>query len=274
MKNPKEKNSKPNIRELEAIIMSRTPHHLEADEYPDVYAKFLETEQTKFEDFLSIAYDPITLNIDSDDINLRIFVIVGGAYQVNFAQKPLNVKIGNIGMTWQCAERKLIIEKDIGIDEPSPSGFDSVIGTRNCLNCDEFLSPIDIVKTRVDPTHPLFVLVFHVPEYLCYWGEPIACHYEEIQEIVNIENLENRKSKEDFINLIDISHAQTTLRNKLEVEKLDKQNETLIKSHRINLHCSRPNNFEYRNINSTSLPNLPDVVKLLDYHMDSPLTAE
>uniref|UniRef100_A0A1A9ZD80 Uncharacterized protein n=1 Tax=Glossina pallidipes TaxID=7398 RepID=A0A1A9ZD80_GLOPL len=274
MKKTQKKKANSKILELEAMIMSPKPHHLEADEYPDVYAEFLEAEQTKFEDFLNIAYDPATLNLDSDEINLRRFVIVGGAYQLNFVQKPLNVKIGNIGMTWQCAERKLIIEKDVRIEEPSPSGVNSVVGTVNCLNCDEFPSPIDIVKISVDPTHPLFVLVFRVPQYLCYWGEPIACHYEEIQEIVNIENLEDEKSIEEFIKPTDISHAQPTLRNKLEVEKLDKLNETLLKAHRINLHYSPPNYFEYRNISSTSLPNLPAVAKILDYHMDSPLTAE
>uniref|UniRef100_A0A1B0B2T0 Uncharacterized protein n=1 Tax=Glossina palpalis gambiensis TaxID=67801 RepID=A0A1B0B2T0_9MUSC len=274
MKKPKEKKAQPKIRELEAIIISQKPQRLKANEYPVIYAEFLQREQRKFEDFLNIAYDPITLNLDSDEVNLRRFVIVGGAYQVNFVQKPLNVKFGNIGMTWQCAERKLIIEKDIRIDEPSPGGVKTPVGTINYLNCDKFVSPIDTVKKGVDPSHPLFVLVFHVPEYLCYWGEPIACHYEETQKTVNIESLEDKKSKEEFVKLLDISHSQSTLANKLDDEKLDKLNDTLMKAHRINLRYSRPNYFEYRNISSTSLPNLPVVVKILDYQLDSPLTTE
>ncbi|XP_037894505.1 uncharacterized protein LOC119640490 [Glossina fuscipes] len=274
IKKPKEKKAQPKIRELEAIIISQKPQRLKANEYPVIYAEFLQREQRKFEDFLNIAYDPITLNLDSDEVNLRRFVIVGGAYQVNFVQKPLNVKFGNIGMTWQCAERKLIIEKDIRIDEPSPGGVKTPVGTINYLNCDKFVSPMDTVKKGVDPSHPLFVLVFHVPEYLCYWGEPIACHYEETQKTVNIESLEDKKSKEEFVKLLDISHSQSTLANKLDVEKLDKLNDTLMKAHRINLRYSRPNYFEYRNISSTSLPNLPVVVKILDYQLDSPLTTE
>lgn len=69
MKKQKGKKANSKILKLEAKIMSPNPHHLEADEYPDVYAEFLEKEQTKFEDFLNIAYDPINLNLDSDEVS-------------------------------------------------------------------------------------------------------------------------------------------------------------------------------------------------------------
>uniref|UniRef100_A0A1A9WBK4 CASC1 C-terminal domain-containing protein n=1 Tax=Glossina brevipalpis TaxID=37001 RepID=A0A1A9WBK4_9MUSC len=167
------------------------PQPIQPDEYPDISDDFFEEENQQFQDFLNIAYHPRTLNLYEDEINLKKFSILGGVFKLNFVKKPSQIECNNIHMIWHNPERKLIIEQDETI-----SPLKSHRRSRS-FRLSSIKSEIEILKEEIEPENPLFVMIFRLPEHLCYWSEPIACHYEvfEEEEIVEQEKAWNEYHK-------------------------------------------------------------------------------
>ncbi|KAI9584329.1 hypothetical protein GQX74_006224 [Glossina fuscipes] len=156
------------------------PQTIESDEYPDITDDFFDEEHKQFQQYLDIVYHPETLNLSIDEINLKKFTILGGIYKLNFVKKPMQTHIdkGNINMIWHNPGKQLLIEKD---------DYFSTFKSRQYHRDHSIrLSSIDpkkeMLKEEIEAENPFFVMVFHLPEYLCYWDEPIACHYEKFEE--------------------------------------------------------------------------------------------
>uniref|UniRef100_A0A1A9ZGF4 CASC1 C-terminal domain-containing protein n=1 Tax=Glossina pallidipes TaxID=7398 RepID=A0A1A9ZGF4_GLOPL len=177
------------------------PQPIESDEYPDISDDFFNEENKQFQQFLDIAYHPQTLDLNTDEINLKKFTILGGIYKLSFVKKPKQIHVDNakIHMIWHNPDKQLHIEKD------ECSSID-VKSRRYHRNRSFHVSSINLkqemLKEEIDPENPLFVMIFLLPEHLCYWGQPIACHYEvfEEEEIVRQEKswLHHHKSVGDF----------------------------------------------------------------------------
>uniref|UniRef100_A0A1B0GEQ4 CASC1 C-terminal domain-containing protein n=1 Tax=Glossina morsitans morsitans TaxID=37546 RepID=A0A1B0GEQ4_GLOMM len=165
------------------------PQPIEPDEYPDVSDDFFEEENKQFQQFLDIAYHPQTLDLNTDEINLKKFTILGGIYKLSFVKKPKQVHVdnGQINMIWHNPEKQLHFEKDderFSADVKSRRYYRKRSTRMSNINLKQ-----EMLKEEIDPGHSLFVMIFLLPEHLCYWDEPIACHYEvfEEEEIVRQE---------------------------------------------------------------------------------------
>uniref|UniRef100_A0A1A9UGQ1 CASC1 C-terminal domain-containing protein n=1 Tax=Glossina austeni TaxID=7395 RepID=A0A1A9UGQ1_GLOAU len=264
-------------KNIEKILSKlQIPQHLADNERPDIYDEFVEKEQKQYETFLNIVYNPTSLNLCYDEINLRKFVILGGVYQINYVRQPLNIKIGNVGMIWHSDGRKLIVEKDLRVPTAS---FTSSVELRRKSPRIRFVDvgkslnaapPNDTEKTDVDPENPMFVLIFYLPDYLCYWGEPIACHFEEGQDDVDVETAEERTREEEATKLLKM------FEDELEGVKLDKLNDLFSSSA---LRPPRPNYFEpspssSRIFNSMLLPKTSSALNIQDFPLDLSLTND
>uniref|UniRef100_A0A1A9ZD77 CASC1 C-terminal domain-containing protein n=1 Tax=Glossina pallidipes TaxID=7398 RepID=A0A1A9ZD77_GLOPL len=260
---------------LSEIQIPKPPEHLTDNERPDIFDEFVEKEQKQYETFLNIVYNPASLNLCYDEINLRKFVILGGVYQINYVRQPLNIKIGNVGMIWHSDGRKLIVEKDLRV--PTASFTTSVelrrrsprISLVDVRKSSVVAPPNDTEKTDVDPENPMFVLIFHLPDYLCYWGKPIACHFEEGQDDVDVRTAEEKTREEETTKLLKI------FEDELETVKLDKLNDPLCSSSA--LRPPRPNYFEpspssTRIFSSMLLPKTSTILNIQDFPLDLPLT--
>uniref|UniRef100_A0A1B0B2T1 CASC1 C-terminal domain-containing protein n=1 Tax=Glossina palpalis gambiensis TaxID=67801 RepID=A0A1B0B2T1_9MUSC len=272
-----QKRSKNIQKKLEEIRIPSPPQYLADNQRPDIFNEFLEKEQKQYETFLNIVYNPATLNLCYDEINLRKFVILGGVYQINYVRQPLNIKIGNVGMIWHSDGRKLIVEKELRI--PSPSFTTSVhlrrrsprISFANVRKSLNFAPPNDTEKADVDPENPMFVLIFYLPDYLCYWGEPVACHFEEGQDVAIVETAEEKTREEETTKLLKI------FEDELEAMKLDKLNDPLFSSSA--LRPPRPNYFQpspssTRIFSSMILPKSLPKLNVQDFPLDLPLTND
>uniref|UniRef100_A0A1A9WZK0 CASC1 C-terminal domain-containing protein n=1 Tax=Glossina brevipalpis TaxID=37001 RepID=A0A1A9WZK0_9MUSC len=276
-RNLKKKNKN---KKIDEIVIPPKPQYLADNQYPDVFNQFLEKEQRQYESFLDIVYNPATLDLSYDEINLRKFIILNGIYQINSVQKPMCVNFGNRGMIWHTDDHKLIVEKNFHIPSnlrSAPSVIDTQSASRfsrlqivNISNDVEFMSPIDIMKKDIDARDPLFVLIFYLPDYLCYWNEPIVCHYEEVQEEAEIFKSKEKNRDEKIIKILN------TFQDELEGEILDKLNEFILSN--VSLHTPRPNYFEStlsttRILKSTP-PLSPAVLNIQDFPLDLPLTND
>uniref|UniRef100_A0A1A9W5X2 Uncharacterized protein n=1 Tax=Glossina brevipalpis TaxID=37001 RepID=A0A1A9W5X2_9MUSC len=184
--------------------LPKAPQFLDTEQYPDIYDDFLKEEQEEFELFINTFYNPKILNLNSDEINLKKFCMLGGVYQLNFVQKPKQAifNTASINMTWHSNEHKLITEKDLYIpEEPLLPGKRSL---QYSIKEEESKSEFIISETgvlteeNINVENPWFVLTFKLPDYLCYWSEPIACHYESIEKVVEIKK-ETRTSDDDEV---------------------------------------------------------------------------
>uniref|UniRef100_A0A1A9ZL83 CASC1 C-terminal domain-containing protein n=1 Tax=Glossina pallidipes TaxID=7398 RepID=A0A1A9ZL83_GLOPL len=181
--------------------MPQAPQFLSNDEFPDIYPDFLIEEQQEFELFINTFYNPKIFKLSFDQINLKKYCILGGVYQLNFVQKPKQAAFdyAGINMTWHTEEHELLIEKHLYIPEkrllPSKRSIRYSISEEQA-KAEAISTETGALDESVDPENPWFVLTFKLPDYLCYWSEPIACHYELIEEIVEVTQ-EARTSEEE-----------------------------------------------------------------------------
>uniref|UniRef100_A0A1A9WF91 CASC1 C-terminal domain-containing protein n=1 Tax=Glossina brevipalpis TaxID=37001 RepID=A0A1A9WF91_9MUSC len=196
------------------------------DQYPDIEKVFIEEERKEYESYINTVYNPENLDLEYDEINLRRFAILGGVYQLYYVKKPLHQNIGKLNLTWHSTERKLDVEKDVRISRsysilPAHSKFR--ISTITPVNLDRsrsFVSTIDREKYEVNETNSMFVLIFYLPDYLCYWGNPIACHYEEFEESGSVND--DERQPDEQIEPSEIKNRSLIFQDELELSKLSK----------------------------------------------------
>ncbi|XP_075149014.1 uncharacterized protein LOC142222650 isoform X2 [Haematobia irritans] len=174
---------------MKMVKPGKEPPIIDADIFPDIYEDFLEEEQKQYENFINQIYNPDLLDLDSDEINLKKFFILGGIYQLEYVTKPphTDFDFNGFNMTWHHNGTNLKIEKDLYI--PSIPRFLSKRSTR-LMSSVNLLRSSEPLKDSTDPECPWFVMTVKLPEYLCYWGEPIACHYEITEKVLPQEKKE------------------------------------------------------------------------------------
>lgn len=90
-------------------------------------------------------------------------------------------------MTWHRGDAKLVVHNDIYIP-PTPRYLSRrttrLMSQMSLRRMTRYTTAFGQQKDSTDPECPWFVLTFTLPAYLCYWGEPIACHYETITKII------------------------------------------------------------------------------------------
>lgn len=178
-------------------------------------------------------------------------------------------------MIWHSDGRKLIVEKDLRVPTTTfTTNVELRRGSRRISFVDVTKSsyvapPNDTKKTDVDPENPMFVLIFYLPDYLCYWGKPIACHFEEGQDDVDVGTADEKTREEETTKLLKI------FENELEAVKLYKLNDPLFSSSA--LRSPRPNYFgpspsSARIFSSMLLPKTSTILNIQDFPLDLPLT--
>uniref|UniRef100_A0A1I8PAQ3 CASC1 C-terminal domain-containing protein n=1 Tax=Stomoxys calcitrans TaxID=35570 RepID=A0A1I8PAQ3_STOCA len=176
----------------------KEPPLIDGNTLPDVYDDFMDEEQKQYEDFINLIYNPEVLDLDSDEINLKKFLILGGIYQLYYVSKPPHVDFNYQGfnMTWHLHDSKLAIDKDMFI--PATPSYLSRRSTRLMSMANlRRLSRMEQPKDSTDPECPWFVLTIKLREYLCHWGEPIACHFETVEKVIEEEKVQSIVAKEE-----------------------------------------------------------------------------
>uniref|UniRef100_A0A1A9W5X1 CASC1 C-terminal domain-containing protein n=1 Tax=Glossina brevipalpis TaxID=37001 RepID=A0A1A9W5X1_9MUSC len=185
----------------------REPQFIKDDEYPEIFDEFLEEENKQYQTFINIVYNPQNLNLNSDEINLKKFFILGGIFQLQFVERPMHCDFNGSNMTWHTPKKQLVVHKDFVISDFRPS---SIRRSSLLIRLSEplpILTPeVEAIKDDIDITNPWFVLIFYLPEYLCNWGEPIACHYTTVEEIVEVED-ETQTIQTQLDALLDINKS-------------------------------------------------------------------
>uniref|UniRef100_A0A1A9VH26 CASC1 C-terminal domain-containing protein n=1 Tax=Glossina austeni TaxID=7395 RepID=A0A1A9VH26_GLOAU len=152
------------------------PQAIEPDEYPDVSDDFFDEENKQFQHYLDIAYHPQTLNLNTDEK----FTILGGIYKLSFVKKPKKFCLnnGNISMISHNPDKQLAIEKAECFSTLNSRPYHR----NNSFRMSSINPKQEMLTEEIEPENPLFVMIFLLPEHLCYWDEPIACHYEVFEE--------------------------------------------------------------------------------------------
>ncbi|XP_046804904.1 uncharacterized protein LOC111681317 isoform X2 [Lucilia cuprina] len=165
-------------KKTKLIKPSYEPQSIEEDMFPDIREEFLLEEQNHYEDFINSLYNPKSLGLNTNEINLRKYFILGGIYQLYRVYKPKHNDFNSFNMTWHYNDSKLKIDENVYISlnskpyQRSSKVFKSSAGRNLSLKIEEF--------NDSDPQCPWFILSIQLPEQLCYWGEPIVCQYETI----------------------------------------------------------------------------------------------
>uniref|UniRef100_A0A1A9VTK6 CASC1 C-terminal domain-containing protein n=1 Tax=Glossina austeni TaxID=7395 RepID=A0A1A9VTK6_GLOAU len=215
---------------------SKEPQTCADDQYPDVINEFLEEEHNQYLDFINVMYNPQALDLKSDEINLKKFHILGGIYQLNLVKKPKQINFfQNSNMIWHCEGQNLVVEKDFRVDEFSTIPPE----TLSYFTRLERMTNVSVIKLgqskksahildepletqEAEPSNPWFVLTFHLPDYLCCWGSPMACHYESVDEVLPVEKIAN--SRENMIkSLVRLNDDETAA----PIEKSPEQRQTM-----------------------------------------------
>uniref|UniRef100_A0A1B0BUP0 CASC1 C-terminal domain-containing protein n=1 Tax=Glossina palpalis gambiensis TaxID=67801 RepID=A0A1B0BUP0_9MUSC len=205
--------------------MPKAPQFLEKDEFPDIYPDFLLEEQQEFELFINTFYNPKIFNLSFDEINLKKYCILGGVYQLNFVQKPRQAAFNyaGINMTWHTEEHELQTEKHLHIPEkhllPGKRSLRYSINEEQA-KAEAISTDTGVLAEDIDPENPWFVLTFKLPDYLCYWSEPIACQYELIEEIIEITE-EARTSEGEIQRQTKLFHDRDSAFEKILVDDVN-----------------------------------------------------
>uniref|UniRef100_A0A1B0BRY9 CASC1 C-terminal domain-containing protein n=1 Tax=Glossina palpalis gambiensis TaxID=67801 RepID=A0A1B0BRY9_9MUSC len=246
------------------------------DQYPDIENEFVAEESKEYEHFLNIGYNPENFNLEYDEINLRRFAILGGVYQVYCIRKPVYRKIGSWSFTLHSDERKLAVEKDLQINRtystyPTHSKFRmSLVNLKDLNRSKSFMTPIDRAKDEIDETNPMFVLTFHLPDYLCYWGDPIACHYEEFEETVCIGDT---ASDEQQVKPFKTKVQNSIFHSELDMGVISKLKENREKAKRISPTGNILGGELTKSVIQTSNANEIDL-NVKDFPLDNPFTSD
>ncbi|XP_037885622.1 uncharacterized protein LOC119635113 [Glossina fuscipes] len=175
---------------LKALKPLREPQFLKDDEYPEIYDEFLDEESKQYNSFINVVYNPTNLNLTSDEINLKKFFILGGIFQLNLVERPTHYDLKGLNMTWHTPNKQSYGDKNFVISALRPISVRSSTIIRLNEPKPSLQPETDALKDEVEPTNPWFVLTFSLPEYLCSWGEPIACHYTSAETITELEQEE------------------------------------------------------------------------------------
>uniref|UniRef100_A0A1A9WF87 CASC1 C-terminal domain-containing protein n=1 Tax=Glossina brevipalpis TaxID=37001 RepID=A0A1A9WF87_9MUSC len=176
-------------------IKMRKPQKINDDEYPEIFEIFLEKESRQHKDFIDNIYNAQIRHLTYDEINLKRFTILGGIYEVNFVQSPSLADFTSFNMIWHIDKQNIILDNEAArIHKYSRSTHysrnQSIVDVRESRV--SLLNPnLEALRETIDPENPFFVLIFQLPEHLCYWSEPVVCQYEVIEKIVTIENNSN-----------------------------------------------------------------------------------
>uniref|UniRef100_A0A1A9W5X3 CASC1 C-terminal domain-containing protein n=1 Tax=Glossina brevipalpis TaxID=37001 RepID=A0A1A9W5X3_9MUSC len=186
----------------------KEPQFCSDNEYPDVINDFLEEEHNQYLGFINIMYNPLTLDLKSHEINLKKFHILGGIYKLTCVKKPKQCDFyHSFNMIWHSEGENLIVEEDFQIQEPrtilSEALTRSVSRSRltriSAMNLQKSRMSTNLLNERFfesdenESSNPWFVLTFYLPDYLCQWDEPIACHYESVEEVAAIKKDEDTR---------------------------------------------------------------------------------
>ncbi|KAI9589762.1 uncharacterized protein ACN2A1_011102 isoform 1-T1 [Glossina fuscipes fuscipes] len=188
----KSENGKNNKKQKipKGIKMPKAPQKIDDDEYPDIFQKFLQKESRDHKTFMDNIHSAQVIHLTDDEINLKKFVILGGIYELNCIQTPAVTDFGNYNMVWHLNNRNLVVDGDARMRKYSTnthrSRNQSMLEARQSGT--NILNPnLEALREKIDAENPFFVLVIEIPEYLCYWSEPIVCQYEVTERPVRVE---------------------------------------------------------------------------------------
>lgn len=136
-------------------------------------------------------------------------------------------------MTWHENESKLQIERSVRIKTGSYDVRKSNVGQTKRYTAR--MSVMDLNKRLAQPDVdcPWFILTFELPEHLCYWGDPIACHYEETTEtkerphpfaivesesIVNVSELLSNSNQQQNVKAPDSENSVTSTEKPMHID--------------------------------------------------------
>ncbi|XP_011179379.1 uncharacterized protein LOC105210257 [Zeugodacus cucurbitae] len=180
-------------KEPKLIKLPKEPPIITDNTFPDIWEDFLQLENERYNNFINNIYNPDSLQLEHDEINLKKYSILGGIYQLYFVKKPIHYNFNDFTMTWHENNGDLEIIKDVIAEEVLPpassrmslrssSSFvrTSAISRRSVAR----LTAAELSELFMPPPQncdsPNFVITIELPEYLCLWGgEPLACHYED-----------------------------------------------------------------------------------------------
>ncbi|XP_067627464.1 uncharacterized protein [Eurosta solidaginis] len=171
------------------IKLPKEPPIITLDMYPDIWEDFLQIEQERFNNFINHVYHPDCLKLEEDEINLKNYTILGGIYQLYFVKKPTHYNFNDFNMTWHENNGELQIIKDVTAEEVLPASMLRTSSQISIIRPSAISRPSIGRHDRADSI-PLmervdyydttnFVISIDLPEYLCLWGEPLACHFED-----------------------------------------------------------------------------------------------
>ncbi|XP_011206536.4 uncharacterized protein LOC105228410 [Bactrocera dorsalis] len=179
-------------KEPKLIKLPKEPPVITENTFPDVWDDFLQLENERYNNFINNIYNPESLQLEADEINLKKYTILGGIYQLHFVKKPVHYNFNDFNMTWHENNGELLIIKDVITEEvlppvtsrislhSSPSMLRSSALSRRSI---ARLTAAELSQLFLAPPQncdsPNFVVTIELPEYLCLWGEPLACHYED-----------------------------------------------------------------------------------------------
>ncbi|XP_068150031.1 uncharacterized protein [Drosophila tropicalis] len=196
--------NKEDANKAKALRALKQPQGLPEGMVPDPHYIFLESEEQQFIDFLNDSFHPNKLDLRSDEINLREFLILGGIFSLAFVRKPKHTDYEKFNITLHEDGRVVYIRQDVRIgneredDEEEHFGpllssmseqlakRETTRSTRSRLQVAEIEAD---TKIRLnDDELPFFFVTFKLPRELFLWGEPVACQFiEEEEEIIEVE---------------------------------------------------------------------------------------
>ena len=107
---------------------------------------------------------------------------MGGVYQIYLVDKPIHFGFQSFDMTWHEHNSTLIVDRD-AIIEPT-SQFQLRRSTYRRMGDRSISIRVQDEKPPlVDAKCPWYILIIELPEYMCYWGEPIVCQFQTITRI-------------------------------------------------------------------------------------------
>ncbi|KAM7360693.1 uncharacterized protein ACRADG_006992 [Cochliomyia hominivorax] len=163
---------------------TKEPPNLGNDMLPDTYEDFLKEEQQQYEHFMETVYKPELLNLSEDEINLKKYFILGGIYQLHYIEKPIHYDFNTFNMTWHKNDSMLNVDKIVNV----PDAVLNKMSKKPEIDTGRRLTKLKSnfeqqnMNKDTDIECPWFILTIDFPEYLCYWDEPIVCHFETFTE--------------------------------------------------------------------------------------------
>uniref|UniRef100_A0A1A9ZL85 CASC1 C-terminal domain-containing protein n=1 Tax=Glossina pallidipes TaxID=7398 RepID=A0A1A9ZL85_GLOPL len=262
---------------------SKEPQTCADDQYPDVINDFLEEEHNQYLGFINVMYNPQTLELDSDEINLRKFQILGGIYQLNVVKKPKQINFfQKSNMTWHCEGQNLVVENDFRVHKlstMSPEALARFTGVERMTNISgasrksAYIVDEPAETEEAEASNPWFVLTFYLPDYLSCWGSPMACHYESVDEDLPVEKRENSRENmiKSLIRLDDDENESSTKLSPEERQIMELQDMLRKRLHPSrSLYASSPSIARLHNMTSFSMANVHTALQAIrDFKLDS-----